>query len=223
VEPKAWPVKTAIDIMRLDKYKIWPLVMAAILLAASPIAVAEVYKYRDREGQIHFSDEPLRGNYRLLKRFNLNGKAKSVKRGRINLGATAANIKRFSSLIDNVAREVLLSPELLHAIVKAESSYDPNAVSSKGAVGLMQLMPATAERYGVKDRHDPGQNLRGGASYLKDLLKQFDFDLRLAIAAYNAGENAVIRSGYKIPNYRETKNYVLKVMRFYEQNRSSSS
>ena len=87
----------------------------------------------------------------------------------------------------------------------------------------MVRMPATAKRYGVSDRHDPKQNLRGGASYLKDLLVQFDFDLKLAVAAYNAGENAVVRSGNKIPNYRETKNYVAKVMRFYRENRSDNS
>ena len=87
----------------------------------------------------------------------------------------------------------------------------------------MQLMPATAKRYGVSDRRDPQQNLRGGATYLKDLLIQFGFDLKLAVAAYNAGENAVIRSGNKIPNYRETKNYVAKVMRFYRQNRKGDA
>lgn len=126
-------------------------------------------------------------------------------------------------MIESVAEETLLRPELLHAVIRAESAYDPDAVSSKGAVGLMQLMPATAKRYGVTNRNDPKQNLRGGASYLKDLLVMFDFDLKLAVAAYNAGENAVIRSGNKIPNYRETQNYVAKVMRFYRQNRSGKN
>lgn len=189
----------------------------------SQLAVADIYKYRDLEGRIYFSDEPMRGNYQLIQRFGLNGKLKSKKRGRINLGATSQNKKRFSPLIDKISRETLLRPELLHAVIQAESSYDPDAVSSKGAVGLMQLMPATAKRYGVTDRRNPEQNLRGGANYLKDLLKQFDFNLRLAVAAYNAGENAVIRSGNKIPDYPETQNYVAKVMRFYKKNRSSNS
>ena len=185
--------------------------------------MADIYKYRDLEGRIYFSDEPMQGNYRLIQRYGFNGRLKPKKQGRINLGATSQNKKRFTALIEKVARETLLRPELLHAVIQAESSYDPDAVSSKGAVGLMQLMPGTAKRYGVTDRRNPEQNLRGGANYLKDLLKQFDFNLRLAVAAYNAGENAVIRSGNRIPNYPETKNYVAKVMRFYKKNRSSNS
>ncbi len=196
---------------------------ASLMLLVSPFVGAEIYKYQDTEGHIYFSDEPLKGNYRLLKRFGFNGQAKSNQRSSIDLKSAGVNKKRYTPLIESVAKETLLRPELLHAVVRAESAYDPNAVSKKGAVGLMQLMPATAKRYGVSDRRDPQQNLRGGAAYLKDLLVQFDFDMKLAIAAYNAGENAVIRSGNKIPNYRETKNYVAKVMRFYRQNRSDNS
>lgn len=196
---------------------------ASLMLLVSPFVGAEIFKYQDAEGHIYFSDEPLKGNYRLLKRFGSNGQVKSKQRGSIDLKSAGVNKKRYTPLIESVAKETLLRPELLHAVVRAESAYDPNAVSSKGAVGLMQLMPATAKRYGVSDRRDPQQNLRGGAAYLKDLLEQFDFDMKLAIAAYNAGENAVIRSGNKIPNYRETKNYVAKVMRFYRQNRSDNS
>ena len=99
--------------------------------------------------------------------------------------------------------------------LESESAYQPDAVSHKGAVGLMQLMPGTAERYGVSDRHDPVQNLSGGTRYLRDLLEMFDNDLQLALAAYNAGENAVIRYGNKIPPYNETQGYVRKVIRFY--------
>ena len=99
--------------------------------------------------------------------------------------------------------------------MRAESAYRADAVSSKGAVGLMQLMPATAERYGVRNRRDPAQNLSGGSQYLRDLLVMFDNDLQLALAAYNAGENAVIRYGHKIPPYAETQGYVRKVIGFY--------
>ena len=102
-------------------------------------------------------------------------------------------------------------------MVRAESAYRSDAVSSKGAVGLMQLMPGTAERYGVTDRRDPAQNLRGGTEYLRDLLQMFDNDLQLALAAYNAGENAVIKYGNQIPPYNETQNYVRKVIRFYQK------
>ena len=111
----------------------------------------------------------------------------------------------------------------MHAVVRAESAYNPNAVSRAGAVGLMQLMPATAAHYGVTNRRDPTQNLMGGTRYLAYLLKLFDNDLTLALAAYNAGEGAVQRYGNKIPPYRETQNYVRKVLAFYRQARATRS
>jgi soluble lytic murein transglycosylase-like protein len=122
--------------------------------------------------------------------------------------------------IERIAEESRLSPELIHAVVRAESAYDPDAVSRKGAVGLMQLMPATAERYGVRDRRDPEQNLRGGSAYLRDLLDLFEGDLKLALAGYNAGENAVIRHGRRIPPYEETQTYVTRVLGFLDEYRS---
>lgn len=199
--------------------KLMTVLMGMLLAAASQ---ATIYKYTDAEGRVYFSDEPMRGNYRLLQKYGSNGRARKKGTSRVDFSAAKANRLRFSPLIETVAKETLLRPELLHAVVQAESAYDPHAVSRKGAVGLMQLMPATAQRYGVSDRRNPQQNLRGGANYLKDLLIQFNYDLKLAIAAYNAGENAVIRSGNKIPNYRETQNYVTKVLRFYQQNRQGS-
>ena len=114
-----------------------------------------------------------------------------------------------------------LRPALIHAVVRAESAYRSDALSSKGAMGLMQLMPATAKRYGVNDRSDPAQNLRGGSEYLRDLLVMFENDLQLALAAYNAGENAVIRYGRQIPPYPETQNYVRKVIGFYNSMKGS--
>jgi soluble lytic murein transglycosylase-like protein len=105
----------------------------------------------------------------------------------------------------------------LHAVIRAESAYDPFAVSHKGAVGLMQLMPDTARRYGVSNLTDPVANLQGGSRYLRDLLRLFKQNLRLALAAYNAGENAVIRHGHKIPPYQETRLYVEKALRYYRQ------
>jgi soluble lytic murein transglycosylase-like protein len=122
-------------------------------------------------------------------------------------------------LIEKVAKELRLHPGLLHAMVRIESAYNPRAVSRKGAQGLMQLMPGTASRYGVVDRYDPRQNLEGGARYLSDLLKEFEYDIRLALAAYNAGENAVRRYGNTIPPFAETLNYVDKVLGEYERNR----
>ena len=102
-------------------------------------------------------------------------------------------------------------------MIRAESGWDVRAVSPKGAAGLMQLMPQTAERYGVRDRFDPRQNIDGGVRYLKDLLILFDGELNLALAAYNAGEGAVIRVGRAVPPYPESRQYVKRVTRFYAE------
>lgn len=120
---------------------------------------------------------------------------------------------QWSPLIERVAREEGLNPALIHAMVQTESSHQPDAVSPKGAVGLMQLMPETAERFGLpRDaRHQPEPNLRAGMRYLKWLLNYFDQDLALALAAYNAGEGAVDRYGRRIPPYPETENYVRQI------------
>jgi soluble lytic murein transglycosylase-like protein len=104
-------------------------------------------------------------------------------------------------------------------VITAESGYNAAAVSRAGAQGLMQLMPQTAKRYEVADSFDPEQNIRGGARYLRDLLDLFGNDLELAIAAYNAGENAVLRHGRKVPPYRETLAYVPKVIGLYDKYR----
>jgi soluble lytic murein transglycosylase-like protein len=122
-----------------------------------------------------------------------------------------ADINRFVKLasIKNKVDE-----KLIHAVIKAESSYRKNAISKVGAAGLMQLIPATATRFGVTDRFDVKQNIDGGTKYLKFLLNTFK-NTPLALAGYNAGENAVIKYNYKIPNYPETKNYVKVVMENY--------
>lgn len=105
-----------------------------------------------------------------------------------------------------------LPESLLSAVIAVESGFNPKAVSRKGAKGLMQLMPDTARRFGVRDVFAVHENLNGGAAYLKLLLRQFDNDLRLALAAYNAGEGAVARAGGRIPAYPETQEYVAKVL-----------
>ncbi len=178
-----------------------------------PAATADVYKYRDARGHILLTDKPTAG-MKLIKRYGI-----STGRSSGDSAATLAELQRrrdrLAPLIERAADASSLRPALIHAVVRAESAYRSDAVSPKGAVGLMQLMPATAERYGVGDRHDPAENLRGGSTYLRDLLEMFDNDLQLALAAYNAGENAVIRYGNRIPPYDETQNYVRKVIGFY--------
>ncbi|KAA6187900.1 lytic transglycosylase domain-containing protein [Thiohalocapsa marina] len=127
-------------------------------------------------------------------------------------GRLAERRARFAALIDATAKRHGIDPELVHAVIRAESSYNPRAKSPAGACGLMQLMPATAERFGVRDRWDPAQNIRGGVAYLRLLMERFDGDLRLVLAAYNAGEGAVAKYGNRVPPYRETRAYVRKVM-----------
>jgi soluble lytic murein transglycosylase-like protein len=119
-----------------------------------------------------------------------------------------------AALIDAVAAEAQVSPALLHAVVAAESAYDTRALSARGAIGLMQLLPATALRFGVRDARVAHDNLRAGASYLKWLLALFEGDLELALAAYNAGEQAVLRAGRRIPAYAETQAYVPRVLAY---------
>jgi soluble lytic murein transglycosylase-like protein len=118
-------------------------------------------------------------------------------------------------LVEQTASRFRVDPELVHAIIRVESDYDPKAVSRKGAMGLMQLIPATAQRFGVENPFDPKQNLEGGVNYLKYLLDLFGGDLGLSLAAYNAGEHSVQRSG-GIPAFAETRNYVHKVTSLYQ-------
>jgi hypothetical protein len=122
----------------------------------------------------------------------------------------------FNALVRELAPLYGLDPDLVAAVVITESGFRADAVSPKGATGLMQLMPGTARRFGVRDRYHPMQNLRGGMSYLRWLLSYFRGDVRLVLAAYNAGERAVERHG-GIPPYAETQNYVKQVMRAYQQ------
>ena len=123
----------------------------------------------------------------------------------------------YSSLVETASRTYGVEGRLVHAVIWAESSYDAKAVSASGAEGLMQLMPATAKRYGVRDTFDPAQNINGGVKHLKVLLDQFDGDLELAVAAYNAGAYAVIRAGNRIPPYPQTAAYVPKVIAYYHR------
>jgi soluble lytic murein transglycosylase-like protein len=130
---------------------------------------------------------------------------------------TVDSHSRYASQIQAAAIANNIEAALIRAVISVESGYNPSAVSRAGAVGLMQLMPETAKRYKVTDRHNPAQNIRGGAQYLRDLLRMFNNDLHLTIAAYNAGEQAVMKYGNRIPPYRETIAYVPKVMKFYKQ------
>jgi soluble lytic murein transglycosylase-like protein len=178
--------------------------------APASAQAGNIYSFTDERGVVHFSNLP-----HLDKRYKLVYKGKG---GGYRVAAysapSAADIARYSPVIDAAARQNGLDPALLHAVIRAESGYNPRALSIKGATGLMQLIPDTARRYGVANIYDPTENIYGGARYLKDLLAMFNNDVELALAGYNAGENAVIRAGRRIPNYPETMAYVPKVIGF---------
>ena len=194
------------------------LLLTVGLVFSDPTAAVEIYRYVDSKGQVHLTDRPPDDRYRLIQK---NGKKLSTHR--INLQDKEANRKRFAPKIARVARQYRVPEKLIHAVITIESAYDPEAVSRAGAVGLMQLMPATARRYGVSDRRDPTANIIGGTRYLRDLILQFDRDLELALAGYNAGENAVKKYGNQVPPFSETQSYVRKVLELYSQETPGAS
>jgi soluble lytic murein transglycosylase-like protein len=126
--------------------------------------------------------------------------------------AARAASPELSALIDTVARDVRVSAALIHAVIAQESNFNPNAVSPKGALGLMQLLPQTASRFGARQAFDPHDNIKAGALYLRWLADRFDNRLDLILAAYNAGEQTVVRAGWQVPRYPETQNYVKRIL-----------
>ena len=195
---------------------------AACALAAwaSP-ALADIYMFKDDRGVVHFTNIP-NGDKRfklLRKEEGTSDQTRAAATGgapRYSLPSAEA-IRKYTPMIETAGRAHGVDVNLIHAVISAESGYNPIAVSRAGARGLMQLMPETAKRYGVQNIHDPMQNIEGGVRYLRDLLTMFNGNMELAVAAYNAGENAVIRAGNRIPPYAETVQYVPKVIGFYRK------
>lgn len=185
--------------------RVFPLALAVFLASVLP-ASAQIYSWRDAEGVLVVSDRP-RPDGGDMDTFEVP-KAPTVRATRPSrLPARAA---AFDEVIEAQAAEQGLPPDLVRAVIQAESGFNPNAVSVKGAMGLMQLMPATATELGVTNPFHPEQNIRAGVAYLRQLLDRYDSDVSLALAAYNAGPGAVERySG--IPPYRETRDYVKKI------------
>jgi soluble lytic murein transglycosylase-like protein len=181
--------------------------LPALLMSSAP-ARADVYRSLDPDAPTVLTDvPPSEGNW---ERIATDDAAPVPADGR-----RENNRASYSKYIDAAATENNVDAALIHAVIKAESGYNPAAVSRAGAIGLMQLMPETASRYNVTDSRNPEQNIQGGTRYLRDLLTMFNNDLRLVIAAYNAGEQAVMKYGNRIPPYRETLAYVPKVLKFY--------
>jgi soluble lytic murein transglycosylase-like protein len=182
---------------------------AGIVLAASTASVQATSFYAgvSADGRLVVAEQPMRG----LQAFHLHPR-RAAQGG---AQGTSADASRWHPLLRQVAEEVGIEAALLQAVVDQESGFNPLAISPAGAAGLMQLMPATARRFGVRDRFDPAQNLRGGARYLAWLLQHFDQDLDLALAGYNAGEGSVRRHGNRIPPFAETQAYVRAVRQRY--------
>lgn len=194
-----------------------PWLNAILILAAAATAVpalADVYSFVDSEGVAHFSNVPADPRYQLLIASPEEAAAASPKGKSIDWLARSA---QYDGVISVAAKAVTIQAALVRAVIVVESGFNPRAVSKKGAVGLMQLQPATARRYGVKNIYDPEQNVRAGAHYLSDLLARYHSNLELALAAYNAGEDAVERYGRHVPPFRETLAYVPSVMRVYQR------
>jgi soluble lytic murein transglycosylase-like protein len=209
------------------RHRVFALVLLALLSAPCS---ADIYSYIDEEGRGHFSDVQLDSRYQLFMKSRPSVEAAPAQAGpEATTETETAALQRsmplqarrlYGDMIAKVAREQKVDAALLHAVVSVESAYDAQAMSPKGATGLMQLMPDTGKRYGVSNLLDPQENLRAGAKYLRDLLVMFNNNLRLVIAAYNAGEGAVIRSGRAIPPYPETRAYVQRVLQLYQPSRT---
>ena len=178
------------------------------------IARADLFMYTDADGGQHFTNIPGDARYRPVP--TETGTPTQTPATLLAPGRELGR-ERYAMPVAYAAADTGLPEGLLHAVIKAESNYNPDAVSHKGAVGLMQLMPETARRFGVLDARDPTANVLGGARYLKTLLAMFDTDLALALAAYNAGPAAVLRSGRAVPPYAETQRYVPRVLELYRR------
>jgi soluble lytic murein transglycosylase-like protein len=194
------------------------LVAALALAAVAQPAVADIFMFKDEKGVVHFTNIPSNDRRFKLVRKEAGTPPLTAAAGMPQiLMPREESIRMYTPLIERASRTHGVDVALVHAVISAESAYNPGAVSRAGARGLMQLMPDTARRFGVQNIMDPSDNIHGGVRYLRELLTMFNGNTELAVAAYNAGENAVIRHGHRIPPYAETVNYVPKVLGFYRK------
>jgi soluble lytic murein transglycosylase-like protein len=181
-----------------------PLCLLYLGLAAP--ARAQIYSWRDASGHLVLSNRPQAGKVPL--RVYAVPKTDTVRATR---SAVAARSRRYDDLLVEHARRNDVRVDLVRAVVQVESAYNPLARSPKGAMGLMQLMPATAQEFAVSNPYNPEENVRAGVAYLRQLLDRYQDDEQLALAAYNAGPGAIDRHGQNIPPYRETQDYVNRI------------
>lgn len=179
------------------------LLTGGLFLLAPTSGRADIYRYVDRNGVMHFTNTPTRPEYRFFLK-----EARGLSGGR----------RSIEELIEHYAQAFRLEKALVKAVIKVESDYNPRAVSRKGALGIMQLIPSTAQEMKVNNPLDPAENIRGGTRYLRKMLDEFNGNLDLALAAYNAGPGAVRQYG-GIPPYTETRRYVRRVKQYLNQYR----
>jgi hypothetical protein len=219
------------------------LLLAFLLCTQQGLAhAADIYGYIDSKGIAHFASEKIDERYQIFFRGGqsfdtaqgisplgrggrkLDGKVSPASQSLLAMFEASPGYKTAKTALRDASNKHSIDYELLQALIATESGFDAQAVSPKGAMGLMQLMPATAQRYGVsadkrntieKKLFDPRINIAAGSRYLGDLIAMFPGQIELALAAYNAGEGAVQRAGNKIPNYKETQNYVQTVLQLY--------
>lgn len=184
-----------------------------IIALLGTIAEADIYKYEDENGIVYYTDFPLNKKAQRIMRSN------ESKKGDIAKGHEKGELH---SIVSEKANKYNLDPSLVHAVIKAESNGNPYAVSRKGAMGLMQLMPSTARDLSVNNPFDPADNIDGGVRYLRYLIDKFNGDLTLALAAYNAGPKTVEKTG-DVPRIPETKQYVKKVLSLYKGDSTAAS
>jgi soluble lytic murein transglycosylase-like protein len=203
-----------------------PLCAAAVMtvtLLAPSLGRADIYTYTGADGTIHFANSPAGDKrYRLYIRGNGRVGKSALPPGVVPVAPSDHDVGRYTRYDDWIREAATLyqiPEQLVRAIIRCESDYDPRAVSVSGARGLMQLMPDTASLMQVRDIEDPRENIFGGVRFLRILANEFNGDLELTVAAYNAGDGAVIRAG-GIPPFAETRDYVVHVTKFYRRYRS---
>lgn len=185
--------------------------LASLIVCQASSVSADIYRYEDDDGIVHFTDAPTDRRFKIFMR-----DLKKDKQLRTKMQfASSVNPAEYDQIISSCSAKYGVSPYLIKAVIHAESGYNPNAVSRKGASGLMQLMPATAKSLKVNNSFDPKDNVEGGVKYLRFLLDTFRGDVSLAVAAYNAGLTKVAKYG-GIPPYNETRTYVNRVLSYMQ-------
>jgi soluble lytic murein transglycosylase-like protein len=183
------------------------LVASLLSLIGLSSASADIYRYVDENGVMHFTNAPTSSKFKLFMRER-------------KIFISKLDSKQFDPIIADASKKYGLEAPLIKAVIKAESDFDPNAISHKGARGLMQIMPMNYRLLNVENPFDPHQSIDAGARYLRDMMDRYNGKLNLSLAAYNAGPGAVDRHG-GVPPYQETEEYIERVMRYYERYKNS--